>query len=217
MPDENVVQAVQNAKGQKEAEVAPTSIPKKVADIPHRITILLQLLAPLLALVALCVAFKSCEISQRSMKVAQRAYLTYQVTVNNGNQVLEALRANQDFLLTYQVTVTNMGNTPADSILPKISVAPDPDRTPIMVTFPSEQPFDLGPKESRMLTGQALFKHLHNVRGLPGFATGFKGQIEYKDVFGDAQAKQLCYQFIVSGDSVSGGMCGTVMQILQIK
>lgn len=151
------------------------------------------------------------------MKVGQRAYLTYQVAVNNAGQVVEALKEDKDFFLNYQVTVTNMGNTPADFIYPKINVEPDPDRTPIMITFPSQQHFDLGPKESRVLTGQALFKHLHNARGLPGFSTGFKGQIEYKDVFDNSQEKEVYYQFIVSGDSPTGGMCGTVMQTLQIK
>ena len=123
------------------------------------------------------------------MKVGQRAYLTYQVVVINGSQVVEDLRADKNFFLTYEVTVTNMGNTPANSIYPKISVVPDPDRIPVMVTFSTREPFDLGPKESRVLTGQALFQHLHKVRTLPGLATGFKGQIEYKDVFGDSQSR----------------------------
>lgn len=113
--------------------------------------------------------------------------------------------------------VTNMGNTPTGSIYPKISVVRDPDRTPVMIAFPALEPFDLGPKESRVLTGQALFKHFNNVRGLPGLTTGFTGQIEYKDVFGDSQVKQVCYTFLVSDGSASGGACGTVMQLLQTK
>lgn len=60
-------------------------------------------------------------------------------------------------------------------------------------------------------------KHFRNVRGIPGFTTGFTGQIEYKDVFGEAQVKQVCYQFLVAGDSARGGLCGTVIQMLQIK
>jgi hypothetical protein len=222
MPDENAKATVHNSSNAhiqtEEAETAqrqPTLA--KLADKPHPITVRLGLVSPAIAVVALFVAFLSLWASQRSMKVGQRAYLSYQVTVANGNQVVEALRADKDFFLTYQVTVTNMGNTPADSIYPKINVAPDPDRTPIMVTFPTQEPFDLGPKESRVLTGQALFKHLHNVRGLPGFASGFTGQIEYKDVFGDSQVKEVCYQFLASGNSARGGMCGTVMQMLQIN
>ena len=208
---------------QKRAEAAapapcpPTSTPEKVADKPHPLTVRLGLVSPAIAFVALLVAFLSLWTSCQAMKVGQRAYLTYQVAVTNGNQVLEALRVDKDFFLTYQVTVTNMGNTPADSIYPKINVMPDPDRTPVMLTFPTLEAFALGPKESRVLTGQALFKHVRNVRDLPGFTTGLKGQIEYKDVFGDSQVKQVCYQFLVSGDSASAGMCGTVMQILQIK
>jgi hypothetical protein len=85
-----------------------------------------------------------------------------------------------------------------------------------MITFPNGA-FDLGPKESRILTGQALFKHFHNMRGVPGFISALTGQIEYKDVFGDSQAKQVCYQYLVSGNSATGGMCGTVMQMLEIK
>jgi len=126
------------------------------------------------------------------------------------------LREDKDFFLNYQITVTNMGNTPSDSIYPKLNVVPDPDRSPVMIKFPTEA-FDLGPKESRTLVGQALFKHLHNDRKLPGFSSGFTGQLEYKDVFGERQSKQVCYQFIVSGDAPSGGACGTVMQMWQIK
>ena len=37
----------------------------------------------------------------------------------------------------------------------------------MVVNFPTLDAFDLGPKESRVLTGQALFKQVHNVRGLP--------------------------------------------------
>jgi len=151
------------------------------------------------------------------MKVGQRAYLTYQVAVANGKEIVEALHADKDFFLIYQIMVTNMGNTPADSIYPKINVVLDPDRTPVMVNFPTLAAFELGPKESRILTGQALFTHVHNVRGLPGLSTGFTGQIEYKNVFGDSQVKQVCYTYQVLGDSASGGTCGTVMQLLQIK
>ena len=89
---------------------------------------------------ALLVAFLSLWTSQRAMKVGQRAYLTYQVVVINGSQVVEDLRADKNFFLTYEVTVTNMGNTPANSIYPKISVVPDPDRIPVMVTFSNREP-----------------------------------------------------------------------------
>lgn len=189
---------------------------EKVTDKPHPTTIRLGLFSQGIAIAALVVAFLSFWTAQRAMKVAQRAYLTYQVSVINSNQVLDGLRADKDFFLNYQISVTNMGNTPADSIQPKINVVPDPDRSPVMITFPSEA-FDLGPKESRVLTGQALFKHFHNVRGLPGFSSGFTGQIEYKDVFGDSQARKICYQYVVSGNAATGGMCGTVMQTLEIK
>lgn len=222
MPDENVVPEAHNSPDvQTQTERAePCSLgstPGKVAAKPHWITICLGLLSPLIAIVAVWIAIRSLGTSQQSMKVGQRAYLTYQVTVTNGNQVVEALRKDKDFFLTYQVMVTNMGNTPADSIYPKINVVRDPDRTPVMVSFPTLAAFELGPKESRVLTGQALFKHVHNVRGLPGLTTGFTGQIEYKDVFEDSRVKQVCYTFLVSGDSASGGMCGTVMQLLQTK
>ena len=119
--------------------------------------------------------------------------------------------------MTYQVTVTNMGNTPADLIYPKIHILRDPDRTPVMITFPDLQAFELGPRESRVLTGQALFKHFNNVRQVPGLGTGFTGRIEYKDVFDELRIKNVCYQFLVLGDSASGGMCGTIIQVLDIR
>ncbi len=151
------------------------------------------------------------------MKVGQRAYLSYQVAVLNGPEAIEALRADKDFFLNYQITIANVGNTPAESIYPKITVARDPDRVPVAVQFPDLVPFELGPRDSRVLTGQALFKHVRNARGSPGLSTGFTGQIEYRDVFQEPQAKRVCYQFEVSGDSVAGGMCGTIMQMWQLK
>lgn len=224
MPDENAVsEAIGESDAQTQIEAAaavpcpPKSPPGKISDRPHWITILLGLVSPSIAIAALVIAWGSWETSQRSMKVGQRAYLEYEVAVTNGNQIVEALHADRDFFLTYQVTVTNMGNTPADSIYPKINVVPDPDRSPVMITFPTLEAFDLGPKESRILTGQALFKHFRNVRGIPGFTTGFTGQIEYKDVFGETQVKQVCYQFLLSGDSARSGLCGTVIQMLQIQ
>jgi hypothetical protein len=150
------------------------------------------------------------------MKVSQRAYLGYEITVTNTTQVVESLGADKDFFLNFQVTVTNMGNTPADSIQPKLNVVPDPDRSPLMIKFPSGA-FDLGPKESRVLTGQALFKHVHNARKIPGFSSGFTGPIEYKDVFGDKQVKEICYQFVVDGTNPMSGRCGTIMQMWDIK
>jgi hypothetical protein len=222
MPDENVapdVHAPPEVQTQTvRAEPCSTrSQQNEVAARPHWITICLGLLSPLIAIVAVWIAIRSLGTNQQAMKVGQRAYLTYQVAVTNSNEVVEALRKDKDFFLRYQVMFTNMGNTPAESIYPKISVVRDPDRTPVMVTFPSLEAFELGPKESRVLTGQALFKHFNNVRGLPGLTTGFTGQIEFKDVFQDSQVKQVCYTFLVSGDSASGGMCGTVMQLLRVK
>ena len=142
MSDENVaprdyklpdVQTQTDAAPQ--APCLPASTPEKVADRPHPITVHLGLVSPAIAIVALLVAFLGWCTSQWSMKVGQRAYLIYQVAVTNGNQVMEALRADKDIFLNYQVTVTNMGNTPADLIYPKISVVPDPHRTPLWSLF----------------------------------------------------------------------------------
>lgn len=182
IPDENVAPEVHyppDVQTQTEGAepCSPRSTQKEVADKPHWITYCLGLLSLLNAIVAVWIAILSLGTSQRSMKVGQRAYLTYQVAVTNGNEIVEALRTDKDFFLTYQVMVTNMGNTPADSIYPKINVVMDPDRTPVMVNFPTPAAFELGPKESRVLTGQALFKHVHNVRGLPGLTTGFTGRL----------------------------------------
>jgi len=221
MPDEKVVPTAQKPpevqrKSEKVEPAPPISTAKKVADRPHWITILIGIFSPSIALVAVGIAVQSLRTSQQSMKVGQRAYLNYQVAVNNGSEIVEKLRSDKDFFLNYQVTVTNLGNTPADSIYPKLNVVPDPDRTPVMVNFPALLSFELGPKESRVLSGQALFKHIHNVRHIPGFTTGFVGQIEYMDVFGDLQVKPVCYSFQVSGGSASDGACGTVLQLWRI-
>ncbi len=171
-------------------------------------------LAVLISTIALVVSIYSTRYSILGMKVAQRAYLTYQVAVTNGATVIDSVAKDKDFFMTYQITITNMGNTPAELITPKINVMPDPDRPPLMITFPTN-PFDLGPKESRTLTGQALFMHMRHVRQIPGFSTGLNGELGYRDVFGDPGSRQVCYQLIFE-NSLTGGFCGSVIQQLEI-
>ena len=172
--------------------------------------------AVLISAIALAVSIYSTRNATLGMKAAQRAYITYQVGVTNAETVIDSVTKDKDFFMTYQVTVTNVGNTPAESIMPRINVVPDPDRPPLMITFPTLTQFDLGPKESRILTGQALFKHVRHIRKAPGFSTGFTGQIEYKDVFGDSGIKPVCYQLVFE-NALNGGFCGSVIQQLQIK
>jgi hypothetical protein len=180
---------------------------------PH-LTALISILAVLISMTALSVSIYSTLWAVRGMKAAQRAYLTYQVTVTNGAAVLDSIAKGKDFFMSYQMTITNVGNTPARFITPKIRVMSDPDRPPLMVTFPTNQ-FDLGPKESRTLPGQALFRQMHRVRQIPGFSTGFNGQIEYVDVFGDPGVWAVCYQLVFES-SLTGGFCGSVLQELKI-
>jgi hypothetical protein len=218
MPDETSSPKVDEAADKVEGKAALIAPPQKVADRPHWITMCLGISPLLVAIVSVGIALQSLSTNRQAMKVAQRAYLTYQVTVTNGSELVEDIRADKDsFFLNYQITVVNMGNTPADSIKPNIAVKLDPDRTPMMVTFPNQVAFELGPKESRILTGQALFGRVRHVRGFPGLATGFTGQIDYKDAFEESHMKQVCYEFVVLGDSGSGGVCGTVLQFLQIE
>jgi hypothetical protein len=150
------------------------------------------------------------------MKAGQRAYITYQVAVTNADTVLNSIAQDKDFFMQYEVTVANVGNTPAEAITPKITIVPDPVRPPLMIQFANEMQFDLGPKESRVLPGQASFQHINHVRKEAGFATGFRGEINYRDVFGDAGKKGVCYQ-LVFGATLNGGFCGSVIQHLQIK
>src|SRR5579864_5645437 len=140
--DNDAVPTAKESSNTRTLPAEPQPTLEKAADRPHPITVRLGLLSPSIALVALFVAFLSLYTSQRSMKVGQRAYLTYQVAVTNGGEVVNALHAEKDFFLNYQVTVTNMGNTPAEAIYPKINVVPDPDRTPVMVSFPASDAFD---------------------------------------------------------------------------
>lgn len=170
--------------------------------------------AVLISIFALGVSVFSTRYAIFGMKAAQRAYLTYQIAVTNGAAVIDSVAKDKDFFMTYQITITNMGNTPAELITPKLNVIPDPDRRPLMTTFPTT-PFDLGPKESRILTGQAMFKHVFHARQIPGFSTGLNGQLEYKDVFGDPGVRQVCYQLVFEG-SLNGGFCGSVIQQLEI-
>lgn len=171
-------------------------------------------LSVFISIIALSVSILSTRYSVLGMKVAQRAYLTYQITVTNGAEVIDSVAKDKDFFMTYQITITNMGNTPAELITPKLNVIPDPDRRPLMITFPTT-PFDLGPKESRTLTGQAMFKHVFHARQIPGFSTGLNGQLEYRDAFGDPGVRQVCYQLIFES-SLTGGFCGSVIQQLEI-
>ena len=123
--------------------------------------------AIVISAIALFVSIYSTRNATLGMKAGQRAYLIYQVAVTNAETVIDSVTKDKDFFMTYQVTVTNVGNTPAESITPRINVVPDPDRVPLMITFPATNQFDLGPKESRILTGQALFKHVRHIRKAP--------------------------------------------------
>jgi len=116
---------------------------KKVSPWPHPITLFLTSLAVIISSLAFYFNFirPRSDKNQDIDKVAQRAYLNYQAAVTNPEEAAKAIKADKDFLLRYQVTVTNGGNTPADSILPKINVVVDPDWTPIMITFPVEEAF----------------------------------------------------------------------------
>ena len=128
--------------------------------------------AVLISTVALVVSIYSTRYAVFGMKAAQRAYLTYELTVTNTPTVLDSVEKGKDFFMSFEIKITNMGNTPAQLITPRISAIPDPDRPPLMMTF-TTTPFDLGPKESRILPGQVLFKLMRHVRQIPGFSTGF--------------------------------------------
>jgi hypothetical protein len=86
-----------------------------------------------------------------------------------------------------------------------------------MLISPNLVTFELGPKETRILDGQALFSRVHRVRAFSALGTGFTGQIEYRDAFGDLHAKEVCHDFLALATSASGGACGTVMQRLRIQ
>lgn len=51
-------------------------VPRKVADRPHWLTVIIGLVSPALALVAIGISLNSLAVSERNMKVGQRAYLT---------------------------------------------------------------------------------------------------------------------------------------------
>jgi hypothetical protein len=142
--------------------------------------------------------------------------VAYQVAVTNADVVVNSVAQDKDFFMQFEVTVTNAGNTPAEAITPEIAVTPDPDRPPLMIQLANDMQFDLVPKESRVLSGQASFQHMHHVRKAPGFATGLTGEITYKDVFGDLGRKDVCYQLIF-GAALNGGFCGSVIQHLAIR
>ena len=195
----------------------PPSVPLEVP--PKRAfpwPVLVASISALIAAISLSVSIYSTLNATRGMKAAQRAYITYQVAVTNAEVVINSVAQDKDFFMQYEVTVTNVGNTPAEAITPKINILPDPDRPPLMIQFANEMQFDLGPKESRVLPGQASFQHMRHVRKEPGFSTGFKGEIDYKDVFGDSGKKDICYQ-LVFGSTLNGGFCGSVIQHLEIR
>jgi len=166
--------------------------------------------AVLISLFALAVSIYSTRYSVFGMKAAQRAYLTYEITVTNAQTVLDSIAKDKDFFMYFQLKVTNMGNTPAQFVNPQLRPVPDPDRPPVMMSF-TATPFDLGPKESQSLPGQILFAHRNHVRQIPGFSTGFTGQIEYKDVFGDSGKRTVCYQLVFES-SLNSGFCGSIIQ-----
>ena len=207
----------------EEAQNPPSEISQSakanIADTPHWVTILLGilgLLSPLIAAGALYIAVLSFRNNETAVKVSQRAYLSYEASVTNQDEVLKAIAEDKSFFLRFQIKVNNQGNTPAE-ITPKINIQPDPDWIPFMITFPNDLPFDLGPKESRVLFGQVMFSHTNHKRAAPGVATGFTGQIEFKDVFDETRKKDVCYSWAILNGGVLSGLCGTVFQPWTIK
>jgi len=194
---------------------------KKKSPFPHSLTIFLTLIGLAIAGLTYYNNFMKTKPApappSEAEKAAQRAYVTYDAKVTNPEEAVAALRMNKDFFLRYQVTVTNSGLTPANSVVPDINFAVDPDWTAIMVTFPNDQSFDLAPKETRTLPGQALFKKFRQVRKFPGVSTGLQGDVEYRDVFKEAQRKDVCFTIEITPVGVSTGVCGTVFQQWSIK
>jgi hypothetical protein len=85
-------------------------VPRKVADRPHLLTLLIGLTSPLLAVVALVISLQSLRTSETSLKVGQRAYLAVQ---NGELWVSRVPGAPAEVNVYLQCEVHNLGNTPA--------------------------------------------------------------------------------------------------------
>jgi hypothetical protein len=191
----------------------------KKSPFPHWLTIVLTSAGLVVAGLAFYFNFLRPHMEKASdvEKAAQRAYLTYEAKVTNPGDAVSAVRATKDFFLQYEVRVSNSGLTPAFSVVPKVNFRVDADWTAVMITFPNEQPFELAPKESRLLSGQALFTKFRQIRKLPGITTGLQGSFEFQDIFKERQHKDVCFTIDISNTGLSSGTCGTVFQQWTIK
>ena len=86
-----------------------TEAPRKTADRPHALSLLLGLISPLLAIVALFISLQSLKTSETSLKVGQRAYLA----VQNGELWVSRVAGTPAEVGIYlRCEVHNLGNTP---------------------------------------------------------------------------------------------------------
>src|SRR5258708_38185075 len=84
--------------------VKPPVAPRKTADRPHVVTIILGLISPALSVVAVVIALHSLRVSNMSMRVGQRAY----VAIQNGSFSMsghESVPVNRQYVFDQRMDI----------------------------------------------------------------------------------------------------------------
>ena len=157
-----------------------TSPEKKIADRPHKITIVIGVLSPLLAVAAVAISLQGVKTSRTAMEVGQRAYLS----VTDGRLSVSGRQAHYSYVLH------NLGNTPAEAVFVKYMYS-GKDIGGVYVLNDERIP-DIGPKDTRTYQG--------TLRVDPDF---FPLELTclayYRDTFGEGHSLNWCWSVDRSG------------------
>jgi hypothetical protein len=196
----------------------------KVADRPHRITILIGLLSALLAIVAVVfsalsirisgqavgISEQSLQVSEKSLIVGQRAYVHAKLHTENAGVKEYPHR----WLLG--VELINTGNTPAK--VTGVTAEYQPDHLPSIpegweLGNVSQQTYVIGGKESEKVAfGSATIDF---PKPLPGYPPGghllpsVSVHYLYTDVFNDTHSGGIECDLVFDNGSISQPRCST--------
>jgi hypothetical protein len=166
-------------------------IPAKMADRPHKWTLVIGLFAPSIAVVALIVSLWTLHTNERSMKLGQRAYLAVTLDKITGlfPNRLAGLKDKYEVIIQTSVTVKNVGNTPAYRARFDFSTL-----VGAKVYFDATQVMEIVPAKSTIETRFNVVQRWD----VSVFRSVFvdcldctfelSGRIVYQDVFGDRQS-----------------------------
>lgn len=184
-----------------------SAIPRKTADRPHNLTLLLGLLSPLLALVATSISLVSLRTSREALEIGQRAYLATEVAdiVSDPSAVPPEFTSapnTKGLNVRLKLTVKNEGNTP---------MAAPGSGSQFVETFKHFEWSHVLSSTASSAYVSALSPHSevtietppHDIFTKPSDGpydqlVRFTGLLQWQDVFGEKHTETWCYTAWVS-------------------